>query len=68
MPAEQTFGDAKAVANLIGISKSHLDRLRAYRSEDSPPFVRIGRRCLYPLTGANSLETWLAERTVGGKR
>lgn len=68
MQAEQKYGDAKTVATITGISKSHLDRLRAYRPDSSPPFVRIGRRCLYPLTGANSLETWLADRTVGGKR
>lgn len=60
------LGDVKEVAKLIGLSESQLNKLRVNNPEHSPPFIRLGRIVRYPITGENSLETWLAERTCGG--
>lgn len=60
------LGDVKDVAKLVGLSPGQLTKLRLYNPDHSPPFIRIGRRVLYPITGENSLETWLAGRTCGG--
>ena len=54
------------VAKAAGLSKSHLIKLRNYQPHRSPPFLRLGRRCLYPVAG---LDAWIAERladTRGG--
>ena len=56
------FGDVRTVAAISGVSRSHLNKLRLYRASESPPFMRIGRKVLYPLTGPNSLESWIADR------
>ncbi|WP_426050372.1 helix-turn-helix transcriptional regulator [Brevundimonas sp. SL161] len=49
------------VAEVSGISKSHLIRLRNYQPDRSPPFLRLGRRCLYPVA---ALDAWIAERVA----
>lgn len=49
-------------ARLVGCSVSHLKKLRLYNPDAGPPFVRMGRKVLYPLKGQRSLETWLAAR------
>ena len=51
--------DAASAAELIHCSKSFLDKLRLYRPKESPPFVRAGRRVLYPMDG---LRDWLANK------
>ena len=56
------FGDVKRVAEIVGLSTRTLIRARLYEPEKSPPFFRVGRRVLYPLTGENSLESWTSAR------
>jgi hypothetical protein len=58
------FADGKEVAKRLRISEGYLRRLRIYQPELSPPFMKIGRRVLYPLTGPDSLETWAAGRVA----
>lgn len=56
------FGDVDKVSEITGISKSTLIKLRLYQPEMSPPFARVGRRIVYPLTGPNSVSQWIEER------
>ena len=60
--SEIEIGDVDRVAAITGISVSHLIKLRLYQPEKSPPHFRVGRLVKYPLTGPNSLQTWIAER------
>lgn len=60
------FCDVKRVAELTGISASQLVKLRLYNPENSPPFFRVGRRVLYPLTGSNGLGSWAEQRMQMG--
>lgn len=65
------FGDVKRVADITGLSKSTLDKMRLYRPEDSPPFLRIGHKVIYPLTGPRGLGEWVNQRlnqTMGAAR
>lgn len=58
------FGDVKKVADITGLSKSTLDKMRLYRPEESPPFLRIGHKVVYPLTGPRGLGQWVEQRIV----
>jgi len=58
---------AKEMAQILGISKSALDKMRCVSPENSPPFFKMGRRVIYPLTGQNSYAAWIAERVQGGR-
>ena len=42
---EHQFIDTAAAACLLGVSKSHLEKLRIEDPQSSPPFVRV-RRCV----------------------
>lgn len=55
----------KIVAQLTGVSASHLNKLRLYRPDESPPWVRLGTAVRYPLHGPNGLHAWMARRIVG---
>lgn len=59
------FGNVREVANITGLSKSTLDKMRLYRPDESPPFLQIGRRVVYPLTGSRGLSAWINKRIVG---
>jgi len=62
------FGDVNKVADITGLSKSSLDKMRCYHPEKSPPFFRVGRRCLYPLAGLRDwVDTRLACASAGGR-
>ncbi|MBW6523270.1 hypothetical protein KZ810_07130 [Sphingomonas sp. RHCKR47] len=63
---EVQFCDVKRVAELTGISKGHLVKLRLYDPKNSPPFFRVGRRVLYPLNGPRGLGSWAAARMQTG--
>lgn len=56
------FGDVEDVAEITGISKSTLIKHRLYNPDLSPPFARVGRRVVYPLTGPNSVSAWMEQR------
>lgn len=49
-------------AQMLGVSVSTLNRLRAYRPEQSPPWVKLGSRVIYPVDG---LRAWLNARANG---
>lgn len=57
---------AAEMARILGVSKSALDKQRSVSPEKGPPFVRFGRRVLYPITGPNSYSAWLASNIEGG--
>ena len=59
------YGTVAEVARRTRISVSTLNRWRTYQPEASPPFARFGRKIRYPLTGANSLETWAESKVAG---
>ena len=61
-PEQLMFGDVKKVAGITGLSKSTLDKMRLYRPEESPPFLRIGHKVIYPLTGPHGLGQWVEAR------
>lgn len=48
-------------AQMLGLSKSHLEKLRHYR-RDGPPVVHFGRAVRYPLAG---LRAWSAAHQGG---
>lgn len=48
-------------AQMLGLSKSHLEKLRLYR-RDGPPVVHFGRAVRYPLAG---LRAWSAAHQGG---
>lgn len=54
----------KMAAAEAGVSKSFLEKLRLQRPDESPPFLRIGRRVLYPRA---ALANWLIERLSVGR-
>jgi len=39
--------DTKAAAEFLGVSKSHLDKLRIDDPENSPPYFRVGKCVRY---------------------
>ncbi len=39
--------DTKAAAAFLGVSKSHLDKLRIDDPENSPPYFRVGKCVRY---------------------
>lgn len=48
----------REAARLLGLSSSHLEKLRHFR-RPGPPFVRFGRTVRYPVTG---LREWAESR------
>ncbi|BAK66428.1 hypothetical protein SLG_17530 [Sphingobium sp. SYK-6] len=56
------YGNVDDVAEITGLAKQTLVQYRLYRPELSPPFARIGRRVVYPLTGPNSVTSWMEQR------
>ena len=53
----------REAARLLGLSESHLQKLRHFR-KPGPPLVRIGRAVRYPAAG---LREWAAARLEGGE-
>lgn len=49
--------DTKAAAELLGVSKSHLEKLRLEDPANSPPFFKVGRCIRYSL---EDLKVWVA--------
>ncbi len=39
--------DSAAAAKILGVSKSHLEKLRLEDQENSPPYFRVGRSVRY---------------------
>ena len=60
------FVDVRRAADFLGLSASHLNKLRLYAPENSPPFARIGRRVLYPMHGPLGLRAWADRHMHGG--
>jgi hypothetical protein len=52
-------GNVKQVADITGLTVSHLNYLRQCRPAESPPFFHIGRRVVYPLTGHGGVAGWM---------
>ena len=47
--------DTRTAAEMLGVSKSHLDKLRIEDPENSPPYFRVGKCVRYSLAG---LKEW----------
>jgi len=56
--------DTAGASQMTSLSTSYLRNLRIYDIDNSPPFVRVGRRVLYPLDGPNGLRAWIEKRTA----
>ena len=54
--------DTRTAAKLLGVSKSHLEKLRTMAPTKSPPIIRIGRSIRYPL---NLLQAWIDRQADG---
>lgn len=50
-------------AHRLGVSSSLLEKLRVYKPEKSPPFIRIGRAIRYRMS---DLDAWASARMEGG--
>lgn len=61
---EIVFGNVDDVARITGLSISTLNKRRLFNPELSPPFAKVGKRVVYPLTGPNSVSAWVARRIV----
>lgn len=57
--------DTKGAARILGVSESWLHKLRAFRPDDSPRFLKCGRRVFYRLS---DLYAWQEARARGGSR
>jgi hypothetical protein len=57
------FIDGDAVARRLGVSDSHIRKLRLYRPAESPPFLYVGHKAVYPV---EQLDAWIASRIDGG--
>ncbi len=57
--------DTRTAAEMLGLSASHLEKLRLYDPENSPPVMRIGRAVRYPIEG---LRAWADARTTGEQK
>lgn len=62
--ANPEFLDAGGVATLLGVSTATINRLRLYRPENSPPFLKVAGRVVYPRV---KFDAWVASRLEGGK-
>jgi hypothetical protein len=47
--------DTRTAATFLGVSKSHLEKLRIDDPENSPPYFRVGKCARYSLAG---LKEW----------
>jgi hypothetical protein len=61
------YGNTRRVADITGLSESLLTKLRLHQPSESPPFLRVGSRVLYPLDGDLGLEGWAARRIQAGR-
>lgn len=61
------FATTEEAAARVGVSKSFLEKLRLQKPTESPPFLRIGKKILYPLSGPNSLEAWVNDRVAAAR-
>ncbi len=57
--------DTQTAADLLGVSKSHLEKLRIENPENSPPYIKVGRCIRYPV---ESLREWIAEAASQAER
>jgi len=46
---QKAYLNTREVAELVGVSPRLLDKWRRTASPDGPPFLRLGRRVLYPI-------------------
>lgn len=49
--------DTRTAAEMLGVSKSHLDKLRIEDPENSPPYFKVGRCIRYSI---ENLREWAA--------
>jgi hypothetical protein len=59
------YAPVAEVAKLLGLSVSHLNKLRIYQPQRSPPFVRFGRSVRYPISGPSGVLAWAQTRGDG---
>ena len=57
--------DTRTAAEMLGLSSSHLEKLRLYDPDNSPPIIRIGRAVRYPVEG---LRAWAEALTTGRQK
>ncbi|MCC5975442.1 MAG: helix-turn-helix domain-containing protein [Rubellimicrobium sp.] len=60
VPNSPFLCDTREAARLLGLSASHLEKLRFYR-KPGPPFVRIGKAIRYPIDGLHDWAVSQAE-------
>ncbi len=60
----QNTVDTKGAARILGVSESWLHKLRAFHPDESPRFLKCGRRVFYRLS---DLHAWQEARARGGR-
>jgi len=70
MPLELTprVGNVADASRISCIPIDTLNRLRLQAPAEGPPHYYVGRRVYYPLTGPNSLETWIEQMAADPRR
>ncbi len=61
---DQDTVDTKGAARILGVSESWLHKLRAFKPEESPRFLKCGRRVFYRVS---DLHAWQEARARGGR-
>jgi hypothetical protein len=61
-----TTASSKEMARILGISDSALNKQRSCNPDQGPPFLHMGRRVVYPLTGPSGFYDWVAKQARGG--
>ena len=57
--------DVKGATKVLGLSVSMLNKMRAFRTGESPRFMRCGRAIRYRIC---DLHAWQEERLAGGRQ
>ncbi len=61
-----SVGSVYDVSRISRIPVSTLNHMRRSAPDDGPPHYYVGRRVYYPLSGPDSLESWIKRKLRGG--
>lgn len=62
--SDPIFWNTRDTAAQLGLSVSHLEKMRFYRTPGAPPWVKINGAVRYPVS---EVRAWAAERVAAAK-